>query len=463
MHPTLLIALCFVIGMVLGFLSRIIFSLIRKNSIETIISSRLLSAREEAQKILSAAQEAQLTLLTKEKKLDEQKSVLQEKINIQEKKLSEIAGISKEDAYQKMVQQLREEHEQDMLVRIKKFEQHTESFLQERAKEILVSSMQKIAATTTSEHTSTVVHTTSEDDKAKIIGRDGRNIKTFEQVSGTELLVDEVPSGITISCFDPVRRAIAKKALETLLADGRIQPSRIEEVLIQAKQEVHTLIKEYGVKAVQECGITALDPNLIALLGRLHFRTSYGQNVLAHSIEVSHLAGMIAEEIGANKMIAKTAGLLHDIGKALDHEFEGTHISLGMRVLRKFSVDEQVITAMKSHHDDVPHESLEAVLVQVADTISASRPGARKNSIEKYLNRLSELEELANKFSGIEKVYAFGAGRELRVFVHPENISDIAAKKLARDIALQIESEMQYPGEIKITIIRETRVIDYAR
>lgn len=463
MHPTLLIALCFVIGVVLGFLSRIIFSLIRKNSIETIISSRLLSAREEAQKILSAAQEAQLTLLTKEKKLDEQKSVLQEKIRTQEKRLSEIAGISKEDAYQKMVQQLREEHEQDMLVRIKKFEQHTESFLRERAKEILVSSMQKIAATTTSEHTSTVVHTTSEDDKAKIIGRDGRNIKTFEQVSGTELLVDEVPSGITISCFDPVRRAIAKRALEILLADGRIQPSRIEEVLIHAKQEVHNLIKEYGVKAVQECGITTLDPNLIALLGRLHFRTSYGQNVLAHSIEVSHLAGMLAEEVGANKMIAKTAGLLHDIGKALDHEFEGTHISLGMRVLRKFSVDEQVITAMKSHHDDVPHESLEAVLVQVADSISASRPGARKNSIEKYLNRLSELEELANKFSGIEKVYAFGAGRELRVFVHPENISDIAAKKLARDIALQIESEMQYPGEIKITIIRETRIIDYAR
>lgn len=463
MHPTLLIALCFVIGMVLGFLSRIIFSLIRKNSIETIISSRLLSAREEAQKILSAAQEAQLTLLTKEKNLDEQKSVLQEKINTQEKKLSEIAGISKEDAYQKMVQQLREEHEQDMLVRIKKFEQHTESFLQERAKEILVSSMQRMATPTTSEHTSTIVYTTSDDDKAKIIGRDGRNIKTFEQVSGTELLVDEVPSGITISCFDPVRRAIAKQALENLLADGRIQPARIEQTIAEAKQEVHKLIKEYGMKALQECSITTLDPNLIALLGRLHFRTSYGQNVLAHSIEVSHLAGMLAEEVGANKMIAKTAGLLHDIGKALDHEFEGTHVSLGIRVLKKFSVEEQIITAMKSHHDDVPHESLEAVLVQVADTISASRPGARKNTTDKYINRLSELEELANKFSGIEKVYAFGAGRELRIFVHPENISDIAAKKLARDIALQIESEIQYPGEIKITIIRETRIIDYAR
>lgn len=463
MNTTILIVLSLLLGVGIGYVLRIVFSFFRKNSIDSIIAKKILSAREQAQTILSQAQDAGLTLLAKEKQLDEQKILLQEKVALQEKKLEEISGITKEEAQEKLLSELRESHEQDFLNRMHKLEHTSREAYTERAKEILATVMQRIAVPVTNEITSTVIPVSSDEMKAKIIGRDGRNIKTFEQISGTELLVDEVPSGIVISCFDPVRRAVAKHALIELLEDGRIQPSRIEEVLEQTKQKIHTIIKEQGLAAMHECEIPSLDPNLIALLGKLHFRTSYGQNVLAHSIETAHIAGMIAEEIGANKPIAKTAALLHDIGKALDHDFTGTHVSLGIKLLRKFAVDEAVITAMKSHHDDVPHESVEAVIVQVADMISASRPGARKNTIEKYINRLSELEDIAQRFTGVEKVYALHAGRELRIFVHPENISDIAAKHLARAVALQIESEMKYPGEIKITIIRETRVIEYAR
>lgn len=463
MTTTLLICISIAAGVVVGYALRVILSFIRKHSSDSIVAAKLLSAREQAQDILSHAQEAQLMLITKEKYLDEQKKIVEEKIHAQEKMLEEISGITKKEAREKILEKLSEDAEQDFFSKLQKLESLHNEHLALRAKEIIASAVQRLAVTTTSELTTTNIPITDDEVKAKIIGRDGRNIKTFERATGVELLVDETENAIVISSFDPQRRAIAASALHNLLADGRIHPAKIEEEVELAKQTVHKAIKEHGMRAVAECGLHNIDPHLITLIGTLHFRTSYGQNVLEHSIETAHLAGLLAEEIGANVTVAKTAGLLHDIGKALDHEFDGTHISLGIKVLRKFSVDEAVVTAMKSHHDDVPHESIEAVIVQTADILSASRPGTRRQTSERYINRLSELESLASTFAGVEKVYALQAGRELRIFVHPENISDLAAKQLARDVAIQIETELRYPGEIKITIIRETRVIDYAR
>jgi ribonuclease Y len=335
--------------------------------------------------------------------------------------------------------------------------------LNAHAKNILTTAIQRLASGTTNELSSTSISLPNEETKGKIIGKEGRNIKTFERAAGVELLVDETPNTITISCFDPVRRAIASRALEALIADGRIQPAKIEEELEKAKQDINDIIKEKGAAAVYECGIYNFDPRLISILGRLHFRTSYGQNVLQHSIEMAHLAEMLASEIGADSYIAKAGALVHDIGKALDHEFEGGHVSIGIKVLRRFGTDERVITAMKSHHDDTPHESLEAIIVQTADIISGSRPGARKDSAEAYIKRVGDLEGLVNRFIGVEKSYALQAGREIRIFVHPEQVSDFEAQTLARNIAISIEKELRYPGQIKVTIIRETRITDYAR
>jgi ribonuclease Y len=335
--------------------------------------------------------------------------------------------------------------------------------LADRAKNILVMAIQRLAVPTANELTTSSVVIPNEEVKGKIIGKEGRNIRTFERFSGVELLVDETPGAIVVSCFDPVRRAIAVEALKVLVEDGRIQPARIEEEIENAKNKIHETIKERGGAAVYECGIYNFDPRLVAILGRLHFRTSYGQNVLQHSIEMAHIAEMLAAEVGADTYIAKAGALVHDVGKALDHEFEGTHIEIGVKVLRRFNTDERIVTAMKSHHDDCPHESLEAVIVQTADMISGSRPGARRDTAELYLKRLADLEGLASRFEGVEKAYALQAGREIRIFVHPENVSDFEAKNLARTIALHIETELRYPGQIKVTIIRETRIIDYAR
>jgi ribonuclease Y len=323
--------------------------------------------------------------------------------------------------------------------------------------------IQRLAVPTANELTTSTVAIPNDDIKGKIIGKEGRNIRAFERLSGVELLVDEGPGTIVVSCFDPVRRAIAVEALQVLVEDGRIQPARIEEELELAREKVHETIKQKGADAVYECGIYNFDPRLVAILGRLHFRTSYGQNVLQHSIEMAHVAEMIAAEVGADSYIAKAGALVHDIGKALDHEFEGTHVEIGVKVLRRFNTDERIVTAMKSHHDDVPHGSLEAVIVQTADMISGSRPGARRDTAELYLKRLADLESLASRFEGVEKAYALQAGREVRIFVRPEHISDYVAKALARDIAINIETELRYPGQIKVTIIRETRITDYAR
>ena len=311
--------------------------------------------------------------------------------------------------------------------------------------------------------TTTTVAIPSEDLKGKIIGREGRNIKSLERAAGVEIIVDDTPGAIVISAFDPIRRQIAKTALEILLHDGRIQPARIEEAVDKARNDIEKQIREAGEQAAYEVGIFDFDPRLLSLIGRLKFRTSYGQNVLQHSIEMTHLAGMLAEELGADVAIAKKGALVHDIGKAVDHEVAGTHVEIGRRILQKFNVDVRVIKAMQSHHEEYPYETIESQIVQTVDAISASRPGARLDTLESYLKRLGDLEKIATDFEGVEKAYAISAGREIRIFVTPEKIGDLEARDLARSIATRIESELKYPGEIKVTVIRESRVIEYAR
>ena len=309
----------------------------------------------------------------------------------------------------------------------------------------------------------TIVSIPSDDIKGKIIGKEGRNIRAFEREAGVELIVDDTPESIIISSFDPVRRQVARVALENLILDGRIQPAKIEEMVAKAKDDINKIIKDKGEQAVFECGILNLDPRIIAILGRLYFRTSYGQNVLQHSIEMSHIAGMLAEELEADVNIAKAGALVHDIGKALDHEVQGTHVDIGVRILNKFGANEKIVQAMKSHHEDYPYETIESIIVQVADSISGGRPGARRDTAENYLKRLKELETIVNAFEGVEKSFALQAGREIRIFVTPDKVSDIQAKSMAREIAIKIEQDLKYPGEIKVTLIRENRITDYAR
>jgi ribonuclease Y len=310
---------------------------------------------------------------------------------------------------------------------------------------------------------STTLTIPNDEIKGKIIGKEGRNIKAFERATGVEVIVDDTPGAITLSSFDPVRRQIARLALETLILDGRIQPAKIEKVVEKAEQDIGKIIKERGQQAAYECGVINIDPRILQILGRLHFRTSYGQNVLQHSIEMSHIAGMLAEELGVNVSVAKAGALLHDIGKAVDHEVQGTHVEIGRRILQKFGAQEEVIKAMQAHHEEYPYETIESIIVQVADAISGSRPGARRDSVENYLKRLEDLEGIAKSFKGVEKCYALQAGREIRVFVTPGELSDLESKNLAREIALKIEKELKYPGEIKVNVIREMRAIEFAR
>ncbi len=387
-----------------------------------------------------------------------------EKLKEQEQKeLEKIAQLNKDEALERLLQTVETNHQEDLAVRMQKLEQTGEEKLEKKAQDIMITAIHRMGNSVAADVLSTVVNIPSDDIKGKIIGKEGKNIHAFERASGTEVIVDDTPGAITISSFDPIRRQIARVALENLIVDGRIQPARIEEFVEKAKTEINTIIKKKGEQAVYECGILNLDPRIVSILGRLYFRTSYGQNVLQHSIEMSHIAGMMAEELHADVAVAKAGALLHDIGKAVDHEIQGTHVEIGRRILQKFGADEKIITAMQSHHEEYPYESVEAVIVQVADAISGSRPGARRDSVENYLKRLKELEAIANSFDGIDKTYAVQAGREIRILVRPEDISDLAAKKLARDIALKIEKELKYPGEIKVNVIRESRVIEYAR
>lgn len=379
------------------------------------------------------------------------------------KRLEKIAGLSKEEAKKVLLQLAEEQNREALAEKIKKMEQQGHEELEKKARSIMSQAMQRYAGSHASETTTSTVAIPSDELKGRIIGREGRNIKTLERLAGIEVIVDDTPEAIVISGFNPVRREIARLALERLIEDGRIHPTRIEEAVNFAKTEVNNKIKEAGEAAAYDVGVAGLDPKLIQLIGRLRFRTSYGQNVLLHSLEVAHLAGALAAELGANVSVAKKAGLLHDIGKAVDHEVQGTHIEIGINILKKFGIEKAVIDAMKSHHEDYPFESNEAMIIGAADALSASRPGARKDTLEDYLKRLEDLEKVATSFESVERAYAIQAGREIRVFVKPDQIDDLGSLKLARSIADKIEQELKYPGEIKVNVLRETRAVEMAR
>ncbi len=380
-----------------------------------------------------------------------------------EGKLEKVASLSREDAKKELLALVEVENEKEILDRMKRLEEGNQDKLQLRAREIVALAIQKCAVPQTQELTTTSVILANEDLKGRIIGKEGRNIRTFEKLTGVELIVDETPDSVVISCFNPIRRQIAKVALDKLIADGRIQPAKIEEKVEEAKAEISVKIKEAGDKATYDAGVIGLNEKLVQILGRLYYRTSYGQNVLSHSMEVALISEAIAAELGANTQIAKRAGLLHDIGKAIDQQIQGSHIEIGIKILEKFGESEAIIKAMRAHHGDYPVESLEATIVTVADAISSSRPGARKDSMENYLQRLKDLEDIANKFEGVEKTYAIQAGREIRVFVKSDRVDDLGAVRMAKAIAGEIEEELKYPGEIKVVVIRENRVIEYAR
>lgn len=494
------------VGIALGWFLRFIIALGQKGSMELEIKEMMLEAREQADSIMQEATEhANETLQTakeeanllKEKvakteerlinrenlldkrqlDLDEDKEQLQkteealkqaqQKTEVFQKDLSEklvkASRMSITEAQKELLEIIRKQHEEDIMTQLHKLELAGKEKLEARAKDIIMSSIQRMTTHIDTDFFVTNIHLEEDAIKGKIIGKEGRNIKTFERLTGVELLVDDTPSIVTISSFDPVRRYVAKIALENLIKDGRIQPAKIEKEVESAQKEVQKIIKEKGEQAAYECGVFGLDPKVLHILGRLHFRTSYGQNVLAHSKEMTHIAGMIAEEIGADVRVAKAGALVHDIGKALDHEVPGTHVEIGRRILQKFGTNPEIIKAMQSHHDEHPHENIESVIVTISDAISGGRPGARRENVENFIKRLEDLENIANGFTGVEKSYALSAGREIRVFVSPEKMSDLEAHTLARDIALKIEKELKYPGEIKITVIREHKVIEFAR
>lgn len=501
-----LLAVTGVVGIGLGYLIRYLVGLGKRGSVELEIKRKLLETHEEANKILETAekkaQEAleearaeerareekikktEERLIKKEELLDKRQQdideaaedlkqkeedvhLLREKTNELQKQreaeLERIAHLTEEEAQNLLLADIGKKHEEDILVRMRKLEMTGREQLEKKAQDILVTAIHRLGNNVSSDVMSSTVDLPSEDVKGKIIGKEGRNIKAFERASGVEVVIDDTPGSIILSSFDPVRRAVAKMALDKLIKDGRIQPARIEEEVEKARQEVNNIIKEKGEQAAYEAGVFNLDPRIISILGRLHFRTSYGQNVLQHSVEMAHLAGMLAQELGADAAIAKAGALVHDIGKAVDHEIQGTHVEIGRRILQKFGADEAIVKAMQAHHEEYPYETIESIIVQVADAVSGSRPGARRDTVENYLKRLADLENIANSFEGVEKSYAIQAGREIRIFVRPEEVSDVAARELARDIAGKIEAELKYPGEIKVNVIRENRVIEYAR
>ncbi len=495
-----------IVGIASGYYFRYLRALGQKASLELDLKEKLLKADEQAFKIIEKAEakaekietEAKTELKEKEEKLkhkedrlekkeellderqitldsekesirakiDEVKSIkarLDERKNELDEKLTEVAGLSKDEAFARLVARMEEERGKDLEERVRKIDMHNEEVYEARAQNILLAAIHRMGNNMPTNVMTANVELPSEDLKGKVIGKEGRNVRCFERATGVDVLIDDTPGYITLSSFDPIRREIARIALEALLKDGRIQPAKIEECVETARKEVASMVRKMGEKAAYEANVPNLHPDLLTILGRLHFRTSYGQNVLWHSVEMAHMAAIIAEEVGADVAVARAGALLHDIGKTVSHEVAGTHVEIGIRILEKYGVDQKVILAMRAHHEEYPYETPESIIVQVADSISGSRPGARRDSIENYIKRLTELEAIATSLLGVDKAFAISAGREIRVLVNPDKLTDFEASGLARTIATTIEAQLRYPGEIKVHVIRETRVVSYAR
>ena len=424
---------------------------------------RIVQKEENVDKKLEAIEKREAGFAVKEEELRKQKIEIS-KLNEQRiQELERISGLTSEQAKEYLLKTIEEDVKLDTAKMIKEMENKAKEEANRKAKEYVVTAIQKCAADHVSETTISVVSLPNDEMKGRIIGREGRNIRTLETMTGVDLIIDDTPEAVILSSFDPIRREVARIALEKLIVDGRIHPARIEEMVEKAQKEVDNMIREEGEAATLEVGIHGIHPELMRLLGKMKFRTSYGQNALKHSIEVAQLAGLLAAEIGEDVRMAKRAGLLHDIGKAVDHEMEGSHIQLGAELCKKYKESPLVINAVESHHGDVEPESLIACLVQAADTISAARPGARRETLETYSNRLQQLEDITNGYKGVEKSFAIQAGREIRIMVVPEQVSDADMVIMARDISKQIESELEYPGQIKVNVIRESRIVDYAK
>ena len=424
---------------------------------------RVLNKEESVEKKADSLDKKENSLKVKEEELARTQAKVDQLSEQRVQELERISGLTSEQAKEQLLKTVEEEIKIETAKLVKELENQAKEEADKKAKEIVVNAIQKCATDHVSETTISVVSLPNDEMKGRIIGREGRNIRTLESLTGVDLIIDDTPEAVVLSGFDPIRREVARIALEKLVVDGRIQPTRIEEMVNKAQKEVETMIREEGEAATLEVGVHGIHPELVKLLGKMKFRTSYGQNALKHSIEVAHLSGMLAAELGLDVRIAKRAGLLHDIGKAVDHEMEGTHIQLGVDLCRKYKESATVINAVEAHHGDVEPETLIACIVQAADAISAARPGARRETLETYTNRLKQLEDITNSFEGVDKSFAIQAGREIRVMVIPEKVSDADMVLMARDIAKQIEDELEYPGQIKVNIIRESRAIDYAK
>jgi len=494
------------LGVFIGYSIRELISRISANSAEAKVRRLVESAKQEAKEVLIESKDRAVKVLEDAKAEEKERKVALQRIEDRllnreesfEKKVSDveqknkivdeeierlkivkvqieksnqkiqgelerIANMTREAAKEELITKIEHEHKDDLVRALMKLERDKQEQIERKTSEIVTSAIQRYARSHVSDITTSYLSLPSEDLKGKIIGREGRNIRTFERLTGVELIMDESPDVIVFSSFDPVRREVARIAMEKLVKDGRIQPAKIEEKIEEARQEMTEKMREAGEAAAYEVGVLDLPRELIILLGRLNFRTSFGQNVLMHSIEMAHISGILAQELGLRVDVAKKGALLHDIGKAVDHEIQGTHVNIGKKILQKYGVSEDVIKSMHSHHEEYPVEVPEAYIVNAADVISAGRPGARRETLEFYIKRLEGLEKIANSFEGVEKVYAIQAGREVRVFVVPDKIDDLAAATLARDIAKRIEADLKYPGEIKVNVIRETRAIEYAR
>ena len=495
-----------VVGLAFGYWFRYLHALAQKNSLELELKEKLIETETRAGDIIERAetkaeqilQETKQESKDKESKLDQkenhlskreeflderqidldsQKEALAIKIteikNIKtrldeaeaelEERRQTIANLTKEEAYEQIITSIEKERAEDLRGRIEKINRAGEEQYHQQASDLLLTALHRVGNTISPNLMTAHVELQSDEQKGKIIGREGRNVRAFERATGVDVLVDESPGYIVLSSFDPVRREIARVALELLIKDGRIQPTRIEEVVAEAQSNVAATIKQMGEKATYDANVPNLHPELVTILGRLHFRTSYGQNVLSHSVEMANIAGLLATEIGADIAVARAGALLHDIGKCVSHEVSGTHVEIGIRILEKYQVDQAVILAMRAHHEEYPYETPESILVQIADSVSGSRPGARRDMLENYIKRLSDIESIARELDGVERAFAIAAGREVRILVNPEQLSDYETNALAHTIAHDIESKLRYPGEIKVHVIRETRVVSYAR